>query len=111
MVPAIVCIAASLHALSMDSAIHLHTLVFTSPIREWDTEDLTSILSCVSGEPISDGVLGHPMEMQPTQMQQLISHSLEPQPARLFIEWATFVVPAMVCIASSLHAPLMAYLT
>lgn len=67
MVPALVCIAASLHTPSTESAIRLHTIVFTSLNREWDTDDLTSILSCISGEPMSDGGLGHPMGMQPTQ--------------------------------------------
>jgi hypothetical protein len=67
LVPALVCVAASLHAPSTDSAIRLHTLVFTSLGREWDSEDLTSILSCISGEPVSDGGLGHPMGMQPTR--------------------------------------------
>ena len=45
----------------------LHTLVFTSMNREWDSDDLSSILSSVSGKPVVEGGLGHPMGMADTR--------------------------------------------
>jgi len=60
-VPTLVCLAASIHAPSEEEAIHSHTLVFTSLMREWDSEDFSSILYSISGEPIAEGGLGYPM--------------------------------------------------
>jgi hypothetical protein len=44
----------------------LHTLIFTSLNREWYSDDLSSILSSISGEPVADGGLGHLMGLVAT---------------------------------------------
>lgn len=66
-VPALVCLATSIQAPSEAEAIRFHTLVFTSLRREWDSEDLSSILSSISGEPVADGGLGHPLGLAATR--------------------------------------------
>ncbi|KAF8808340.1 P-loop containing nucleoside triphosphate hydrolase protein [Phlegmacium glaucopus] len=66
-VPALVCLAASIRAPSIKEAIRFHTLTFTGLTREWDSDDLSSILSSISGESIADGGLGHPMGLADTR--------------------------------------------
>jgi hypothetical protein len=65
-VPALICLAASLRAPAVEEATCFCMLVFTSLTREWDSDDLSSILSSISGEPIADGGLRHPMGLADT---------------------------------------------
>jgi superfamily II DNA helicase RecQ len=66
-VPTLVCLSACLQAPSIEGAARFHTLIFTSMNREWDSDDLSSILSAASGEPVADGGLGYPMGLADTR--------------------------------------------
>src|SRR5271155_4994656 len=42
-------------------------LVFTSMNREWDSDDFSSILSLVSGKPVTEEGLGNPLGLADTR--------------------------------------------
>ena len=66
-VPALVILAASIREPSVEEARRFHTLTFTSLTREWDADDLSSVLSSISGEPVANGGLGNPMGLADTR--------------------------------------------
>jgi superfamily II DNA/RNA helicase len=67
-VPTLVIVADAIKPQSTTTtARRLHTLVFTSMNREWDSDDLSSILSSVSGKPVAEGGLGNPLGLADTR--------------------------------------------
>jgi superfamily II DNA helicase RecQ len=66
-VPTLVIVANALKPELKAVTTRLHTLVFTSMNREWDSDDLSSILSSVSGKPVAEGGLGHPLGLAETR--------------------------------------------
>ena len=67
-VPALVLIADTIKATeSNEAACRMHTFIFTSMDGEWDTDDFSSILGAVSGQPVSQGGLGHAMGFADTR--------------------------------------------
>jgi len=65
-VPALVTIANAMKAPSTITTTHLHTLVFMSMNRVWDSDDLSNILSLVSRKTVAKGGLGHPIGLADT---------------------------------------------
>jgi hypothetical protein len=66
-VPALICLATSIQAPSEAEAVRLHTRVFTSLDREWNSEDLSGILSSISAEPVASSGLGHSLGLASTR--------------------------------------------
>lgn len=66
-IPTLVTIAACMEAPRTESATRFRDLLFTSLGGPWDTDDLSSILMAISGEPVANYGLGHAMGVADTR--------------------------------------------